>query len=159
MVFRVVREGRDPLATTGSFKAGGRFNPPNELGALYTSLDGTTAVKEVARGLRQRGVDPDQFPEGTWWVYERKLELKSVLDLTDPVVLQKIGIPPSSLTGSDLTTTREIAAAARERGYEGLLVPSAAVPGSKNVAIFTDKLSARPIVYSSRPVTLGKKTP
>jgi RES domain-containing protein len=36
------------LGTTGSLKAGGRFNPPNEFGALYTSLDAITAAKEVA---------------------------------------------------------------------------------------------------------------
>ena len=69
-VFRVVREGLDPLATTGSLKAGGRFNPPNEFGELYTSLEAKTAAQEVARGLIARGVDPEQFPEAAWWVYE-----------------------------------------------------------------------------------------
>lgn len=132
VLFRVVREGLDPLAITGSLKAGGRFNPPNEFGALYTSLDATTAAKEVARGLRQRGVDPGQFPEGAWWVYELEVRLESVLDLTDADVLRKSGILESSLTGSDVMATRQIAAEARERGYEALLVPSATASGSKN---------------------------
>jgi RES domain-containing protein len=64
------------LATTGSLKGGGRFNPPSEFGALYTSLEATTAAKDVARGLRQRGIDPEQFPGGAWWAYELEVELE-----------------------------------------------------------------------------------
>ena len=141
------------MATTGSLKAGGRFNPPGQFGALYTSLDATTAAKEVARGLRQRGVDPDQFPEGAWWVYELEVRLEAVLDLTDADVLERSGIQEDSLTGSDVNATREIAAQARERGYQALLVPSAAAAGSKNLAIFPDSLPAPPHVLSSRPLS------
>jgi RES domain-containing protein len=158
VVFRVVREGLDPLATTGSLKAGGRFNPPNEFGALYTSLEATTAAKEVARGLRQRGVDPDQFREGAWWVYELELKLESVLDLTDADVLQKSGLQPDSLTGSDVNATRLVATEARERSYQALLVPSAAASGSKNLVIFLDKVSSLPNVLSSRPLRFREKT-
>jgi RES domain-containing protein len=159
VVFRVVREGLDPLATTGSLRAGGRFNPPNEFGALYTSLEAATAVKEVARGLRQRGIDPDEFPEGAWWVYELEVKLESVLDLTDADLLQKSGLQRDSLTGGDVIATRGIAAEARERGYEALLVPSSAASGSKNLVIFLDKASARPNVLSSTPVSFGEKSP
>lgn len=155
-VFRVVREGLDPLATTGSLKAGGRFNPPNEFGALYTSLDAKTAAQDVARGLRARSIDPEQFPEGTWWNYELEVKLETVLDLTDQDVLQKSGISENSLTGSDLNATRQIGAEARERGYEALIVPSAAVPSSKNLVIFLDRAPARPIVLSSKPMSLGE---
>ncbi|MGA8870283.1 MAG: RES family NAD+ phosphorylase [Candidatus Acidiferrales bacterium] len=158
VVFRVVRAGLDPLATTGSLKAGGRFNPPNEFGALYTSLEAAIAAKEVARGLRQRGIDPDQFPDGAWWVYELEVKLDSVLDLTDAVVLQKSGLSESSLTGGDIRQTREIAAEARKHGYEALLVPSAAASGSRNLVIFLDKASARPNVLSSRPISFREKT-
>jgi RES domain-containing protein len=150
-----VREGIDPLATTGSLKAGGRFNPPNEFGALYTSLDAKTAAQEVARGLRARGIDPEQFPEGAWWVYEVEVKLDSVLDLTDPVVLERSGISAGSLTGSDVNATRGIAAEARERGYEALLVPSAAAPGSKNLVVFLDRAPAPPNVISSKPIKVA----
>lgn len=152
VVFRIVREGLDPLGTTGSLKAGGRFNPPNEFGALYTSLESTTAAKEVARALRQRGIDPAQFSEGAWWVYELEVKVEAVLDLTDPDVLQSIGIQQDSLTGMDINPTKELASQARERGYEALLVPSAADANSKNLVVFLDKLPVRPNVLSSRPV-------
>ena len=105
----------DPLATTGSLKAGGRFNPPNEFGALYTSLDPKTAAQEAARGLRARGIDPEQFPEGAWWVDELKSNLESVLDLTDPAILEKSAISADSLTGSNVNAARLIAVGARTR--------------------------------------------
>lgn len=154
--------GRLPISwenddTLRSFAAGGRFNPPNEFGALYTSLDANTAAQEVARGLRQRGIDPAEFPEGTWWVYELEVKLESVLDLTDENILEKSGISASSLTGSDVNVARRIAAEARERGYEALLVPSAAAPGSKNLVIFLDRAPARPIVIRSKPIVPGEK--
>ena len=152
-----MREGLDPLATTGSLKAGGRFNPPNEFGALYTSLDAKTAAQEVAKGLRARGIDPEQFPEGAWWVYELEVKLESVLDLADPDVLQRSGISESSLTGSDVNATRRVAADARERGYEALLVPSAAASGSKNLVIFLERALANPMVLSSKTIALGEK--
>lgn len=157
-VYRVVRAGLDPLGTTGSLKAGGRFNPPNEFGALYASLEATTAAKEVATGLRQRGVDPEEFPEGAWWVYELEVRLEAVLDLTDPDVLHRTGIRQGSLTVTDVNATREIATQAREQGYQALLVPSAAAPNSNNLVIFLDKLPVRPNVLSSRPVSFHEQT-
>jgi RES domain-containing protein len=157
-VFRVVREGLDPLATTGSLKAGGRFNPPGTFGVLYTSLDAKTAAQEVARGLRTRGIDPEQFAEGAWWVYELAVKLGSVLDFTAPDVLERSGVSENSLTGSDVNATRRIAAEARELGYEALVVPSAVAPGSKNLVIFLDRAPSRPIVLSSKPVRLSEKT-
>lgn len=158
VVFRVVQKGVDPLRTTGSLKAGGRFNPPNAFGALYTSLEAPTALKEVARGLRLRGIDPEQFPEDAYWIYELEVRLEAVLDLTNPDVLQKNGLQQNSLTGTDVNATRDIAARAREQGYEALLVPSAAAPDSKNLVIFLDKLDTRPRVLSSVPVHLTEET-
>ncbi len=148
----------DPLGTTGSLKAGGRFNPPNAFGAPYTSLEALTALKEVAKGLRLRGIDPEQFPKDAYWIYELEVRLEAVLDLTDPDVLQKSGFQQDSLTGTDINATREIATQARERGCEALVVPSAANPNSKNLVIFLDKLIQRLRVLSSMPVRLTKET-
>ena len=83
--------------------------------------------------------------------------MESVLDLTDEGILQQSGISASSLTGSDMTATRRTAAQAREQGYEALLVPSAAAPGSKNLVIFLDRAPTRPIVLSSKPIALGEE--
>jgi RES domain-containing protein len=158
VVFHVVREGLDPLGTTGSLKAGGRCNAPNEFGALYTSLDAATATKEVARGLRQRGVDPKEFPTGAWWIYELEVKIETVLDLTDSDVLQKAGTERDALTGGEVHATREIAAEARRCGYQALLVPSAADPELKNLVVFLDKLPSPPTVLSSRTVNFQEES-
>jgi RES domain-containing protein len=138
-------------------KAGGRFNPPNKFGALYTSLDARTAAQEVARGLRARGIDPEQFSEGAWWVYELEVKLEAVLDLTDRNVLEKSGISANTLIGSDVNPTRRVASEARELGYGALLVPSAAVPASKNLVIFLDRTAEHPAVLSSKPVSFQRR--
>lgn len=157
VVFRIVREGLDPLGTTGSFKAGGRYNPPNEFGALYTSFAAATAAEEVAKGLRLRGVDPGKFLEGDYWIYELELNLENVLDLTDAGVLERSKISYASLVGSEINRTRDIATQARELGYQALVVPSAAAPGDKNLVVFLDKLNKAPIVLQSRPAGIGSK--
>ncbi len=146
------------MGTAGSLKAGGRFNPPSEFGALYTSLDAATATKEVARGLRQRGVDPTQFPSGAWWIYELEVKIETVLDLTDPDVLQKAGMQTDAVAGGEVHATRQLAAEARRRSYQALLVPSAAAPESKNLVVFLDKLLGPPIVLSSRPVNFQEES-
>lgn len=153
VVYRVVRDGVDPLGTAGSLKAGGRFNPPNEFAVLYTSFDQATASKEVARGLNQRGIDPSQFPPGSWWLYELEVEIETTLDLTNSDILQRTEVKSESLTGSDLQLPRRIATEARDKGFGALLVPSAADPDSKNLVIFLDKLPGIPNVLSSRPAS------
>jgi RES domain-containing protein len=153
-VYRVVRDGVDPLGTAGSLRAGGRFNAPGEFAALYTSLDPVTASMEVARGLKQRGIDPSQFPPGSWWMYELEVEIDGVLDLTSPDILQRIEVESDALTQNELNTPRRIATEAPGNGFEALLVPSAAAPDSKNLVIFLDRLPGIPNVLSSRPANL-----
>lgn len=154
MVYRVVRDGIDPLGTGGSLTAGGRFNSPREFAALYTSLDPVTAAKEVARGLKLRGIDPSQFPPGSWWMYELEVEVEAVLDLTSPDILQRIEVKSDALTRGDLQVPRGIAAEARSKGFGALLVPSAAAPGAKNLVIFLDRLPGIPNVLSSKPANV-----
>lgn len=153
VVYRIVRDGIDPLATSGSLKAGGRFNPPGEFAVLYTSFDPATASKEVSRGLKQRGIDPSQFPPGSWWVYELEVEIETALDLTNPDILRTIEVLVETLTGADIQVPRSIAGEAREKGFGALVVPSAAAPDSKNLVIFLDKLPGTLNVLSSRPAS------
>ncbi len=159
LIYRVVRAGLDPLGTAGSLKAGGRYNPPLEFGVLYTSLDALTAVAEVERGLRLRGIEPTQFPVGAWWIYEMEVKLESVLDLTDSNVLEKLGAGRDSLLGPEVRAAREFAAEARRAEYQALLAPSVANPGSKNLVIFLDKLPEPPIMLTSKPVNFRAEKP
>lgn len=157
IVHRVVRDGVDPLSTQGSRNAGGRYNLPGNFGALYTSMTAATAQVEIERGLRLRGINPTAYPASSWWDYELETTLEAVLDLTDPDVLAALGLGPDALITTEVGPTREIAAEARSRGYQGLLVPSAAEPGSKNLVVFDEAISGRVRVLHSRPVEFQRR--
>ena len=152
-VCRIVQKGVDPLSSEGSRKAGGRYNAAGDEGVLYTSLATETAVSEVERGLRARGIDPDSFSPESYWAYDLVLSVEKVLDLTNDGVLGILGITRNSLTGSDTSLTRAIARDARAAGYEAILVPSAAVDGAVNLVVFLPMLSHPIQVESSSPVT------
>lgn len=154
VVHRVVHKGYDPLSVEGSFKAGGRYNIAGRFGALYTSLDETTAAAEVARRLNLGGIDPAAYPPGEWWDYEVEVELDKVLDLTDPAVAASLQAAPRSLTGADVAFTRRLADEAHAAGFQAIIVPSAAIGGSKNLVVFLDKLPELPRILASHPVQL-----
>ena len=154
MVHRVVASAFDPLRIEGSRLRGGRYNPPGEFGALYCSLDATTAVAEVVQGQRARGVDPSTYPEGSWWVYDLDVVLESVLDLTDSKILAELGIEEAALTGGDIARTRRLGREARAAGFLGILAPSAALSGGRNLVIFLDAVSHPLGILRSRPIAL-----
>ena len=60
------------------------------------------------------------------------MNLGRALDLSDPAT---VGLTLADLTGSDQQPCQELAAAAMAQGYEGLLVPSAALPGLNFVVL------------------------
>jgi hypothetical protein len=59
-----------------------------------------------------------------------------VLDLTDPTV---VGLTPEKLTAPDPRMCHELAFTAHARGFEALVVPSAALLGS-NLVLFPRNL-------------------
>jgi RES domain-containing protein len=81
-VHRISRKGFDPLSILGSARAGGRYNPAGEFGALYTSMEEATATAEVRKGLRDSGIEPTSFPAGEWLIYDIEAEIDPILDLT-----------------------------------------------------------------------------
>lgn len=136
-VYRHVALGHGALATTGSLKQGGRWNPPGEFGAVYTSLNESTARAELRRSAQRRGVEPSDLAPRELVLL--RVNLTRVLDLTDPRILSKLGLKPEDLLQNDWARTQEIARAAWGAGFEGVFVPSAAGSGD-NLAIFPDRL-------------------
>lgn len=57
---------------------------------------------------------------------ELEVHLSRILDVSDP---SAVGLTQADLTGPDHQPCQEPAEAASARGYQGLLVPSAALPG------------------------------
>jgi hypothetical protein len=70
---------------------------------------------------------------------EIEVILDRVLDLTKPSI---VGVTEANLTGANVQPCQQIAAAARSLNLEGLLVPSAALPGL-NFVLLPDNLADR----------------
>lgn len=83
---------------------------------------------------------------------EIRLTLENVLDLTLPF---DDGRGDSRLTGPNIHLCQEIAALARDRHYQGLVVPSAAIDNGKNLVHLPDNLSSRTSIEVIRTSVLN----
>jgi len=140
-VWRHVPAGTFPLHVGYILKARGRWNIHNEFGCIYTALTKKGAVAEWHKQLNTAGINPED-------VSPRDL-VTLVVDV-QPVLNQttKRGslVDPSTpwLTGdspADIQKCHDLAEKARQLGFQGLQVPSAALKGEKNLVIYVDGIS------------------
>jgi len=125
------------LRTSGRYHRGLDLFPPDEaFPALYTSLAPEIAIWEMVRRSAARNL---AYLRNNV-LSELQVDLAGVLDLSDPAAL---GLTPADLTGTDQQACQELAAAALTRGHQGLLVPSAALPGL-NLVVLPRNLSVPP---------------
>lgn len=132
-VWRVTWATRDPVAGgTG----GGRWHPPNEFEALYTSLDADGAVAEIYHHLSKAPVFSSSHVKLTkiQAKTERTLAFSGVADLLH------LGVNEEVFRRGNYTRTREIGAAARFLDLDGLIVPSAR-RACLNLVLFLDRLT------------------
>ena len=111
------------LRTSGRYHRGLDLFPPNQaFPALYTSLAPEIAIWEMVRRSAARNLAYLQNNV----LNELEVDLTLILDVSDP---SAVGLTQADLTGPDHQPCQELAEAALARGYQGLLVPSAALPG------------------------------
>lgn len=120
-----------------SQRAGGRFNPPGEFGALYLACESATAVAELRRRAEGLGIEPGDLLPRTLLTVDAKF--RQVLDLTEPAVRREWGLEGEVLSADDLSACQEVGSAARRAGYEAIRFPSATGSGT-NLAVFLDRL-------------------
>jgi len=114
---------------------GARYNPKGEFGALYLGIRPECVWLEK---LKQVGGNSHALPPQTIGGF--RVHLKRCLNLTAEAVLKHLGLTVIDLVNpADYNLTQQIGRAARQRGFEGLLVPSAVEPTCKNLAVFKDK--------------------
>lgn len=117
----------DPARTDG------RYHRRDGPGACDASDQEQAAWAELMRHFLDEGVDPFEVRRRVGRIQVQRLR---VLDLTDPQVRAALVIGEDDLVGDDFSTTQRLAAAARAAGLDGLLAPSAALPGRQTLVVF-----------------------
>ncbi len=87
-----------------------------------------------------------------------RVDSMMVLDLTEEVGRQTIGITLDDLTGDDLEQCQRVAALAREHGLDEILSPSAALPDSLTLVVFAtsvEKITVELSVVNTPPARLA----
>ena len=147
LVHRHIPEGGDAVASSFSRSAGGRWNPPGEFGALYTTTGEDDIEREMERAAEKRGITPkDLLPRD---IVTIAVSLQKVLDLTDPAILLSLKFNVDDLTKDAYDDTCALARAVFRAGIEGILVPSAIGKG-KNLVIYLENLSSKSSVSEKR---------
>lgn len=137
-VWRYIPKGAHPLDAGYILKARGRWNRPGEYGCIYTALTRQGVEAEYDKFLSGAGVELRQDrPRDLVTI---SADVRSVLDQTSQ---KEALVDPASpiLTGDtpeDWEKCRKLADAARQRGHAGILAPSAALAGEKNLVIYID---------------------
>lgn len=141
LVWRHIPVGSHPLHFGWILKARGRWNRAGQYGALYTSLSREGAMAEL-RKYREVATASDvavKFQKRH--LVSIRVEVEPVLDLTDPSTIRILKTDASAFLEDDdgsLAACRTISDFARSQEYRALIAPSAALPGAKNLIIFSD---------------------
>ncbi len=132
IAWRVTWASRDPLVGgTG----GGRWHPPNDFEALYTSLDEHGAVAEVSHHLSRAPV----FSSSHVRINKLRVHTENTLVFENVESLGAVGVEEEAFVRGDHARTREIGAAARFLDIDGLIVPNARW-SCTNLVLFLDRL-------------------
>lgn len=114
---------------------------------LYVALAPDTAVAELRRCAGLAGVQVSALSPRVMLTLDARFG--RVLDLTDQATCDAWGIAAADLAGDDYARCQEVAAAAREDGYEAIRYRSAALETEtgvdgvvigENLAVFYDRL-------------------
>lgn len=127
----------DESTLDASRRAGGRFNPSGEFGAVYVALEKDTALAELERRIERTGLPRVAFRPRL--MLHLTARLTDLLDLTDPELREQFDVSAEDLIASDWTRAQEVGREARRQGYTAIRFPSATDRGD-NLAIFLDKL-------------------
>jgi RES domain-containing protein len=134
------------LRSTGRYNRGADVFPLDEVfPVLYLAL-----APEITLGEIVRRVTPERLSGlNEFRISELRIVLSAALDIRNPAAL---GLPVDALWhDTDFAIPQALAAAARERGAEGIIVSSATRLGD-NLIVFPDRLQAASelVVVASR---------
>jgi RES domain-containing protein len=125
--------GRDLVSCPAEATTDGRYHRQGEPGVWYASNREQAAWAELFRHFTTEGVDPFEVRRR---IGPARCESLDVLDLTDPVVRDRLELDEADLTGDDYAICQQVATLARQAGFDAILAPSAALPGYQTVVVF-----------------------
>ncbi len=139
-VWRLVRDGRDPLQCSAS---GGRWDD-GSFDVLYTSMSRTGALEEMRFHLmRGQPVMPSRVK---YRMFEVDLALERALKYLDLAALGEVGLKTETFgrlsyqqKNDEYPRTQEIGEVAHFLDFDGLIIPSAR-SDTKNLVVFCDKV-------------------
>lgn len=130
-IWRIVRQGRDPLQ---GYPSAGRWDP-GRFDVLYTALARKGALAEVYFHLSRQPVFPSKLNS---ILHRITVTTRHTLRLADMAALAALGVDIGTYAGLDYTRTQTIADAAAFLGFDGIIAPSARWDGS-NLILFLDR--------------------
>jgi hypothetical protein len=133
-VWRVVRQGRDPLQGGRSFSRWCN----NEFDVLYTSLDRDGAVAEIHALLSLQPVFPSKL---RFHMHRLTIAARHTLRIADTGLLARLGVNLPEYRQRTYSRSQEIADAAYFLGFDGLIAPSARWT-CLNLVVFTERIES-----------------
>jgi RES domain-containing protein len=115
---------------------GARWNPSG-VAAIYAGAARATALAEADHMIEMQPVRPRA--KRTMWQLD--VNLARVADLTDPALLERLGLTAADLASVDFTECQRVGAAIASAGFEAMLVPSARAEGV-NLVLFANALES-----------------
>ena len=131
-VWRIVREGRDPLL--GSPVAA-RWDL-GSVDVIYTSLERNGALEEIGFHLSRQPVFPTRLRSD---IHQLQVKTNRTLRLLNLGELARFGVAIEEYRLTTYSRTQEIGDAAAFLGFDGMMVPSARWEGT-NLVLFTDQI-------------------
>ena len=133
IVWRIAREGRDPLQ---GYPAAARWDP-GTFDVIYTSLAREGSLAEIHFHLSRQPVFPSKLVSV---LHRITLSTRRVLQLADLSAVEALGVPKDRYGEIEYERTQAVGDAAYFLGFDGLLVPSARWD-CRNLVVFTDQLA------------------
>jgi RES domain-containing protein len=143
-VWRIVRQGRDPLQ--GS-PAGARWDP-GTFDVIYTSLQREGALAEIHFHLSRQPVFPSKLVSV---LYKISVRTTRTLKLADVEAVERLGLAKDQYGELSYERTQAIGDAAAFLGFDGMMAPSARWD-CLNLVLFTDKFSPEDLIIEHNEV-------
>lgn len=115
----------------------GRYNRAGEPGVWYASFTERGAWAELFRHWGQDEISPFEIRRR---VGRARVDSLAVLDLTDADVRDELGVTEDELIADDATRCQQLAADARDAGFDGVLALSGALEGETTVVVFASAM-------------------